>query len=273
VVRVPSVTHTAGSIRTVLGSDAIRRQGLQLPSEKPEQVMTTLHLLTVPMAQVLVVEDDPLVRSAVIADLRERAHAVRAAGSALDGLRELSHSPPEIIVLDLGLPDLDGRQVLKMMRAVSQVPIIIATACDDEAEIIRLLNAGADDYLVKPFSCEHLAARITAVLRRHVVPGDPPVLGVGGLRIDVARREVSLDGRLLQLSRREFDLIAFLASRPGEVVPRRELLAEVWHQSYGDDQTIDVHVSWLRRKLGETAAEPRYLHTVRGVGVRLDHPR
>jgi DNA-binding response OmpR family regulator len=225
------------------------------------------------MARVLVIEDDPLVRSAVITDLAGRKHAVRTAGTALDGLRELSHHPPEVIVLDLGLPDLDGRQALRMMRAVSPVPVIVATACDDEADIVRLLNAGADDYLVKPFSCEHLAARIAAVLRRSGVSGGVPVLCVGGLRVDLAAREASLDGRPLQLSRREFDLLGYLAARPDQVVPRRELLSDVWHQSYGDDQTIDVHVSWLRRKLGESAAAPRYLHTVRGVGVKLAAPR
>jgi DNA-binding response OmpR family regulator len=225
------------------------------------------------MARVLVIEDDPMVRSAVIGDLAHRDHAVRSAGTALDGLRELSHHPPEVIVLDLGLPDLDGRQALRMMRAVSAVPVIVATACDDEAEIVQLLNAGADDYLVKPFSCEHLAARIAAVLRRNGVSGGSTVLNVGGLRVDLAAREASLDGKPLQLSRREFDLLGYLAARPDQVVSRRELLADVWHQSYGDDQTIDVHVSWLRRKLGESAAAPRYLHTVRGVGVKLASPR
>jgi DNA-binding response OmpR family regulator len=225
------------------------------------------------MARVLVIEDDPMVRSAVIGDLANRDHAVRSAGTALDGLRELSHHPPEVIVLDLGLPDLDGRQALRMMRAVSAVPVIVATACDDEAEIVRLLNAGADDYLVKPFSCEHLAARIAAVLRRNGVSGAATVLSVGDLRVDLAAREATLDGQALQLSRREFDLLGYLAARPDQVVSRRELLADVWHQSYGDDQTIDVHVSWLRRKLGESAAAPRYLHTVRGVGVKLASPR
>jgi DNA-binding response OmpR family regulator len=225
------------------------------------------------MARVLIIEDDPLVRSAMVADLADRAHSVRTVGTALEGIRELSNHPPELIVLDLGLPDLDGRQVLKMMRAITTTPIIIATACDEEADIIGLLNAGADDYLVKPFSCEHLAARICAQLRRNSPAGAAPVISVAGLRIDLARREARLDGRPLQLSRREFDLLAFVAARPGVVISRQELLAEVWQQSYGDDQTIDVHVSWLRRKLGETAAEPRYLRTVRGVGVMLDHPK
>lgn len=160
-----------------------------------------------------------------------------------------------------------------MMRAVTETPVIVATARDEEAEIIRLLNAGADDYLVKPFSGEHLAARISAVLRRSGPASAAPVIAVAGLRVDLARREALLDGRRLELSRREFDLLAYLAAKPGVVVSRQELLTQVWRQSYGDDQTIDVHISWLRRKLGETAAQPRYLHTVRGVGVMLDPPR
>jgi DNA-binding response OmpR family regulator len=224
------------------------------------------------MARVLIVEDDPLVRSAMVADLTQRAHAVRTAGTALDGIREVSQHPPEIIVLDLGLPDLDGRSALKMMRAVTETPVIVATARDEETEIILLLNAGADDYLVKPFSGEHLAARIAALLRRSGPPSAATVIRAAGLLIDLARREVLLDGTLLELSRREFDLLAYLAARPGVVVSRQELLTEVWRQSYGEDQTIDVHVSWLRRKLGETAARPRYLRTVRGVGVMLDPP-
>jgi DNA-binding response OmpR family regulator len=225
------------------------------------------------MARVLIVEDDPLLRSAMVADLVQRAHAVRTAATALDGIREVSQHSPEVIVLDLGLPDLDGGSALKMIRTVTAAPVIIATARDDEAEIIRLLNAGADDYLVKPFSGEHLAARIAALLRRAGPVPAATVISAAGLRLDLARREAVLDGAPLGLSRREFDLLAYLAARPGVVVPRQELLTEVWHQSYGDDQTIDVHVSWLRRKLGETAARPRYLRTVRGVGVMLDPPR
>jgi DNA-binding response OmpR family regulator len=226
------------------------------------------------MARVLIVEDDQYVRSAMAADLTERAHAVRTAGTALDGIREVSHDPPDVIVLDLGLPDLDGGQALKMIRAISAAPVIVATARDDESDIIRLLNDGADDYVVKPFSGELLAARVTAVLRRAAQANVPlHFITAGGLRIDLTRREALLDGRLLELTRREFDLLAYLAARPGAVVSRRELLTEVWQQAYGDDQTIDVHVSWLRRKLGETAARPRYLHTVRGVGVKLDEPR
>ncbi|MBT2418229.1 response regulator transcription factor [Streptomyces sp. ISL-22] len=228
------------------------------------------------MASVLVVEDDQFVRSALIRHLTDAAHTVRSVGTALEALREVAHFRFDVVILDLGLPDLDGSEALKMLRGITDVPVIIATARDDEAEIVRLLNAGADDYLTKPFSVEHLSARMAAVLRRarsgsgEAAPSS--VLRVGGLTVDPLRRQAELDGVRLDLTRREFDLLAFLAGRPGVVVPRKELLAEVWQQSYGDDQTIDVHLSWLRRKLGETAASPRYLHTLRGVGVKLEPP-
>lgn len=232
---------------------------------------------TVPvMASVLVVEDDQFVRSALIRHLTEASHTVRSVGTALEALREVAHYRFDVVILDLGLPDLDGSEALKMLRGITDVPVIIATARDDETEIVRLLNDGADDYLTKPFSVEHLSARMAAVLRRsRAAVGEAPpsrVIQVGGLSIDPLRRQAELDGRALDLTRREFDLLAFLAGRPGVVVPRKELLAEVWQQSYGDDQTIDVHLSWLRRKLGETAAQPRYLHTLRGVGVKLEPP-
>ncbi|MEU8549312.1 response regulator transcription factor [Streptomyces roseoverticillatus] len=231
------------------------------------------------MARLLVVEDDPFVRSALIRELTEAGHAVRSVGTALEALREVAQVGFDLVILDLGLPDLDGAQALKMLRGITDVPVVVATARDDEAEIIRLLTDGADDYLVKPFSVAHLTARMAAVLRRTGrgggTAGDPAPSGalrVGGLAVDPLRRLAELNGTALDLTRREFDLLAYLAGRPGVVVPRKELLAEVWQQSYGDDQTIDVHLSWLRRKLGETAASPRYLHTVRGVGVKLEQP-
>jgi DNA-binding response OmpR family regulator len=157
---------------------------------------------------------------------------------------------------------------------VSRVPVIVATARDGEKEMVRLLDAGADDYVVKPFSAAQLDARIRAVLRR--MAGESradSAVTVGGLRIDPRTREATLDGTPLDLSPREFDLLHYLAARPGEVVTKRELLTHVWQIPYGGaDKTVDVHLSWLRRKLGETSQEPRYLQTVRGVGVRLAAP-
>jgi DNA-binding response OmpR family regulator len=223
---------------------------------------------------IFLVEDDPRIRSLVVAGLAAKGHAVRTAGRALDALKEIVDWAPDVVVLDLGLPDLDGGEVLKMLRGVSTVPVVVATARDDEAEIIRLLDAGADDYVFKPYSVDHLEARIRALLRRAGAGGAPsPVIEIAGLKVDTVQRQVSLDGRPLELSRKEFDLLAFLARRKGEVITKRELLAEVWRQPYGGgDKTVDVHVSWLRRKMGESASEPRYLHTVRGVGLRLAEP-
>jgi DNA-binding response OmpR family regulator len=155
------------------------------------------------------------------------------------------------------------------------VPIIIATARDDEAEIVRLLKAGADDYMVKPFTSAHLDARLTSVLRRvgRASRDEPAVIDAGALRVDLGQRQAYLDDQPLTLTRKEFDLLAYLAARPGRVVSRRELLEEVWRQpSVGEDQTIDVHLYWLRRKLGESAAKPRFLHTVRGVGFKFTAP-
>ncbi|XVV01219.1 response regulator transcription factor [Actinosynnema sp. CA-248983] len=222
------------------------------------------------MVSVLLVEDDPVVRSAVSRALTGLGHAVLPVGTALEALREVAGGTFDLVVLDLGLPDMDGADALRMMRGVCDVPVIVATARDDEAEIVRLLNAGADDYLVKPFSSEHLAARLSAVLRRARKEDRPEPIRIGQLTIDLDRREARLGARELNLTRKEFDLLAYLAAREGKVVPRAELLANLWNlPGRHDDQTLDVHLSWLRRKLGERAAQPRYLHTVRGVGFKL----
>jgi len=224
------------------------------------------------VAQVLIVEDDPRIRPLVMKALTDRGHAVSSASTGMAGLSMAVDQRPDLVVLDLGLPDVDGTQVLSMLRAVSDVPVIVATARDDDPTLVRCLEAGADDYVVKPYTTDQLAARIGAVLRR-VSPGAraaDPAITIGGLRIDVPGRRASLDGVELDLSPKEFDLLRYLAERPGEVVTKRALLTEVWQQPWGgSEKTVDVHLSWLRRKLGETAAEPRFLETVRGVGVRL----
>jgi DNA-binding response OmpR family regulator len=226
------------------------------------------------MTRVLVVEDDPAIGRLLRRSLTDRGDVVIVATDGASGLSLALQEQPEVVLLDLGLPDLDGRQVLQMLRAVSQVPVIVITAQDDDRTVVQALDAGADDYLVKPFGSEQLAARIRAVLRRSgpSATGDPAVR-VGDLEIDPATRIVTVGGVAVELSRKEFDLLWLLASRMGEVVTKREMLAGVWGLPFGGgDRTVDVHLSWLRRKLGETAAEPRYLYTVRGVGVRLAAP-
>jgi len=225
------------------------------------------------VARLLIIEDDPAIRDNLLRALRERGHAVATSPSAMAGLQTALAEKPDLIVLDLGLPDLDGRELLRMLRAVSRIPVIIATARDEETEMVRLLDAGADDYVIKPFTAAQLDARIRAVLRRGGDTESTPVLVVGGLSIDPGARVVRLDGSPIELTPREFDLLHHLALRAGQVVTKRELLSEVWQVPYGGaDKTVDVHLSWLRRKLGETALEPRYLHTVRGVGVKLSEP-
>ena len=225
------------------------------------------------MATILLIEDDVSIRSAITRALTDLGHVVSTSSTGMSGLESAVDNPPDVVLLDLGLPDIDGLQVLAMLRAVSEVPVIIITARDDDADMVKALDAGADDYVVKPFGIEQVDARLRAVLRRSgsAVPEGPLV--VGGLTIDARTRQVSIDGAPVDLSRKEFDLLLVLAQRSGEVVTKRELLADVWRQSYGGgDRTVDVHLSWLRRKLGETAADPRYLHSVRGVGVRLAAP-
>ncbi len=227
------------------------------------------------VAQLLLVEDDAAIRSALIRALSERGHAVVSVPTAMAALQQVTGTPPDLVVLDLGLPDMDGYQVLRMLRAVSAVPVIVGTARDDESEIVKTLDAGADDYMVKPFGPGQVDARVRAVLRR--VSGDSaesvgPVV-VGALRVDLDARETTLDGAPLDLSPREFELLHYLAVRAGQVVAKRELLTQVWRMPYGGaDKTVDVHLAWLRRKLGESAQQPRYLHTVRGVGIKLAAP-
>jgi DNA-binding response OmpR family regulator len=247
--------------RTPLQAEAAQRRG--------EANSTVLEVVT----SVVVIEDDAGIRTSLTRWLTERGYDVRPAIIGRHGLAQIVETKPDAVLLDLRLPDIDGRDLLRMLRAVSTVPVIVVTARDDEVEIVGTLDAGADDYVVKPFSAGQLEARLRAVLRR--IGGEPsegPVR-VGGLQVDPVTRLASLEGRELDLSKKEFDLLFFLASRAGRVVTKRQLLSEVWNQPFGGgDKTIDVHLSWLRRKLGETATAPKYLRTVHGVGMRLVDP-
>ena len=221
----------------------------------------------------LIVEDDAAIRHALVRALGRSSHVPLPAGTALDGLQLLLDEQPDVVLLDLRLPDLDGSAALAMIRAVSSVPVIVISARDEDDDIVRLLDAGADDYLVKPFSPRQLEARMRAVVRR-TTPEEPTgEVVIGGLVIDPLGRTVSLEGEAVTLTPKEFDLLTFLAEHCGEVVSKRKLAAEVWGQPYvGSAKTVDVHLHWLRRKLGETARQPKYLHGVRGVGVKLVDP-
>ncbi|HEU5035527.1 MAG TPA: response regulator transcription factor [Nocardioides sp.] len=226
------------------------------------------------MASILVIEDDEAIREALRRGLTERGHAVATAPTGLAGLEHVLAERPQAVLLDLGLPDVSGLTLISMIRAASAAPILVITAQDDDPTIVKALDSGADDYVVKPFGTGQVEARVRAVLRRtgDQAPVSEPIR-IGELVVDEGTRTATLAGRRLELARREFDLLLALAQRRGQVMTKREMLAEVWQQAYGGgDRTIDVHLSWLRRKLGETAAEPRYLISVRGVGVRLVDP-
>ena len=193
--------------------------------------------------------------------------------NGLDGLRSLTADPPEVLVLDLGLPDLDGIDLLRMVRSVADLPVLVLTAREDEATILSAFAEGADDYVVKPVSGPQLSARVAALLRRGGADA-VDVLTVGDLEIRLGPRETHLHGKTLELTAKEFDMLVYLATRHGTVVSKEELHAAVWKAPAGTEgRTVDVHLSNLRRKMGETAtSETRYLHTVIGAGVRLQAP-
>ena len=211
--------------------------------------------------KVLVVEDDPAVAEPLIEGLRRHGLEVVHVGLAVlvpDAAREV-----DVVLLDLGLPDDDGLNVLRIVRATSEVPIIIVTARGDETDRVVGLELGADVYVVRPFSVRELSARIRAVSRRRRVETS---LVAGRIAVDRSRRRATCDGNVLDLTAKEFDLLAVLAEEPGRVVPRQELLSRVWDPVWhGSGKTLDVHVSSLRRKL----SSPELVETVRGVGYRL----
>ena len=225
------------------------------------------------MSSILVIEDDQSIRQGLANFLAGEGHSVESLSSGMEGVQRAAEGGLDVVILDLGLPDIDGGQALKMIRSISTVPVIVATARDEEDEIVRILRDGADDYVVKPFSGAQLQARIEAIMRRVESGTIRGPMIVGELTVDVEQRVATLDGAPLDLTRKEFDFLAYLADRVGVVVSKRELLAEVWRQPYGGaDKTVDVHLSVLRRKLGESAAEPHYLQTVHGVGIKLVNP-
>jgi DNA-binding response OmpR family regulator len=192
-----------------------------------------------------------------------------------DALDEFTRQRPDLILLDLNLPDGDGRDVVREVRRESEVPIIMLTARGTETDRIVGLEIGADDYVVKPFSSAEVVARIRAVLRRAPAGADEEqddreAMEVRGLRIEPASRKASLDGEEVELSRKEFDLLAEIAYASGAVVSREDLMSRVWDENwFGSTKTLDVHVGWLRKKLGDDASDPRWIETVRGVGFRL----
>ena len=219
-------------------------------------------------ARVLVVEDDDRVAAAVSASLSSYGYDVRRAADGTEGLRMAAEEPgPHLVLLDLALPDIDGIEVCRRLRDARGVPIIMVTARTSEPERVRGLRSGADDYVVKPFGLAELLARVEAVLRRAArIPSRPEVLQVSDVEIDVAARLVTVAGRPVGLTRKEFDLMVLLVRQRGRVVPRSEILRAVWDTGWaGGGRTLDTHVASLRQKLGR----PEVVRTVRGVGFTV----
>jgi two-component system response regulator RegX3 len=225
--------------------------------------------------RVLLVEDEESITTPLKAALAREGFDASVARTAADALEQARANEPDVVLLDVMLPDGSGFDVCRELRRTSQVPIIMVTARGEEADRVVGLELGADDYVTKPFSAREVAARIRAVLRRaeQARPPETEALAIGELRIDAAGRTATLAGEPVELSRKEFDVLHLLASEAGRVVTRERLLEEVWDTTwFGSTKTLDVHVSGLRRKLGDDPAAPRYLHTVRGVGYRLAAP-
>jgi DNA-binding response OmpR family regulator len=223
-------------------------------------------------ARVLVVDDEPMVREVVTRYLEHDGHEVTVAADGAAAVAELQRGRFDLVVLDLMLPVVDGLRVLRDLRSRSEVPVIVLTARGDEGDRVLGLELGADDYVVKPFSPRELAARVASVLRRVRAPVEAATLRFAGLEIDEATREVRLDGRTVDLTRREFDLLAFLAKAPRQVFTRAQLLEQVWDSSpeWQDPATVTVHVGHLRQKLEPDPRQPRWIVTVRGVGYRFE---
>jgi DNA-binding response OmpR family regulator len=221
---------------------------------------------------VLFVEDEPSIFEPFSAALRREGFEPVVVSTLADARAAWAAEPADLVLLDLGLPDGDGRDLCRELRASSDVPIIVLTARGTELERVLGLELGADDYVVKPFSGAEVIARMRAVLRRARPSEAAPsgVVEIGPLRVDVASRRVWLSDDELSLSRKEFDLLSELVAHAGEVVKREDLMSRVWDENwFGSTKTLDVHVRWLRGKLGDDPAAPRFLHTVRGVGFRF----
>ena len=231
------------------------------------------------MARILVVDDEPTLVATLDYNLRREGHEVVVARDGEAALEQAQRAAPDLVLLDVMLPKLDGFEVCRALRRGSTVPILLLTAKDSEIDKVVGLEIGADDYITKPFSMRELLARVKAQLRRGAraeadagaaTAGGPAPLAVAGIAIDPRARTVERDGQRVHLKPKEFDLLAFLARNRGHVFSRDALLEKVWGYAFnGDSRTVDVHVRWLREKLEEQPSRPTLIETVRGVGYRL----
>lgn len=225
-----------------------------------------------PPPRILVIDDEPQIRRFLDISLRAQGYVVALAESGRAGLAELAAHGADLVVLDIGLPDLDGHDVLAELRQWSQVPVIMLTVRDGEAEKVAALDGGANDYVTKPFGVQELMARIRSLLRTRIVPADTakPLFDDGHLHVDLGRREVTLAGEPVVLSRKEFALLALLLQHAGRVVTQPQLLRELWGPDHQDDtHYLRILVGKLRQKIGDDATAPRYIATEPGVGLKF----
>jgi two-component system response regulator RegX3 len=219
---------------------------------------------------VLIIEDEPAFVDALEVSLSREGLQVSAAADGRDGLAAFRTERPDVVLLDLMLPGLSGLDVLRRIRAESDVPVIVVSAKDAESDVVTALELGADDYLKKPYSIRELVARIHVTARRLMrVPDEEPVLTAGNAALDVGRYELRVGDETFELPRKEFEVMRKLIARPGRVVPREVMLEEIWGYSWGDSKTLDQHIRRLRRKLEQVEGAP-VITTVRGVGYRLE---
>lgn len=228
-------------------------------------------------SKILVVDDEPTVLEVVAGYLRRDGHDVSEAADGPAALALLESDPPDLVVLDLNLPGVNGFDILRHLRSSSSTPVIMLTARADEADRVAGLELGADDYVVKPFSPRELAARVNGVLRRTTgraepAPSAPTEISFDGLHIDALSREVTLGGKLVEMTPKEFDVLFFLASSPRQVFSRAQLLESVWQSSpeWQDSATVTVHVRRIRNKIEDDPENPRWITTVWGVGYRFE---
>jgi DNA-binding response OmpR family regulator len=246
-----------------------------------------------PTPAILVVDDEPTLRDTLEYNLKREGYRVLSAADGTEAVRVALRERPDLIILDVMLPGLNGFEVCRMVRRELSTPILMLSAREDEIDKVLGLELGADDYLTKPFGLRELLARVHALLRRAegahaeaparapewepmappLEAGTPPILVAGDLEIDLARRTVTMDGRMITMKPKEFDLLAFLAGHPMQVFSREVLLDRVWGYDFvGGGRTVDVHVRWLRLKLEDDPANPQMIQTVYGVGYKFDQP-
>jgi two-component system KDP operon response regulator KdpE len=224
------------------------------------------------MTRVLVVDDEPQILRALQTSLKGAGYEVDTATTGEQALTAAAVRPPDAVILDLVLPDMSGTEVSKELRAWSTVPVIVLSVVGDEQEKVAALDAGADDYVTKPFSVDELLARLRAALRR-AEPSPEPVLTIGDLRVDLEARDVTFEGKPVQLTPHEYGLLTLLARNEGKLLTHQAILREVWGRAYSDESHyLHVYVSQLRRKIEPDPARPRYILTEPGVGYRLVDP-